>query len=121
MLCLFVFLVWSKFRRVLSTQGKVIVIDPGPDHLIKLREILYPDVLRSDPTDHGVFRQPEFSVVSKHSLIYENRIIDREQIHNLLTMTPHLYRASPTGRETALARDAIEVTIDVRLRTLGRS
>lgn len=97
------------------------MIDPGPDHLIELRGILYPDVLRSNPTDHGVSRQPEFSVVSEHSLIYKSGIMDQEQIHYLLTMTPHLYRASPTGRETALALDAIEVTIDVRLRTLGRS
>ena len=43
-----------------------------------------------------------------------------EQIADLLTMTPHLYRASAEGRARAAALTVLTLTVDVRLARFAR-
>src|SRR5690606_36977599 len=44
LLCLFGFPVYGEFARVLKPGGQLLMVDPGPDHLRELREILYPSL-----------------------------------------------------------------------------
>ena len=50
-LCVFGFHSFKGFKKILRTGGKVILIEPGPDHLQELREIIYAEVKKSDPQD----------------------------------------------------------------------
>ena len=49
MLCLFGFPVWEGFKQVQKPGGHVLLVDPAADHLLELREIIYPTVTRSPP------------------------------------------------------------------------
>jgi 23S rRNA (guanine745-N1)-methyltransferase len=48
-LSMFGFPVWEGFKAVQPPGGHVLLADPGPDHLIELRSIIYPSVNRSGP------------------------------------------------------------------------
>ncbi|MCK4834772.1 MAG: methyltransferase domain-containing protein, partial [Gammaproteobacteria bacterium] len=47
-LCLFGFLSLEAFHKILKPGGKIILVDPGSEHLKELREIIYPDVKKPE-------------------------------------------------------------------------
>jgi 23S rRNA (guanine745-N1)-methyltransferase len=51
---------------------------------------------------------------------YPISLSGKEQIADLLAMTPHLYRASAEGRAKAAALTALNLTVDVRLNCFNR-
>jgi len=118
-LCLFGFPVHAEFARVLKADGQLLQVDAGPDHLRELREIIYPALkperTASTPTPEG------FHALSTETVGYPLQLAGTQQIADLLTMTPHLYRASAEGRAKAAALTALSVTVDVRLTRFGRS
>ncbi|WP_374708166.1 putative RNA methyltransferase [Salinicola avicenniae] len=114
LLCLFGFPVYDEFARALAPGGMLLQADAGPDHLRELREIIYP-TLKPPRVDET---QPPagFSALTPETLRYSLALEDRETIADLLTMTPHLYRASAEGRERAAALTSITLTVEVRIR-----
>ena len=104
---------FDSFKRILKPSGKLLTVTPGEDHLIELREIIYPSVRRTRA------RQRPDSLVqtSEKSLNYKLGL-HKEDIDNLLAMTPHLYRA-PRDRLAHLAElDLLEITVDVSIGVL---
>ena len=114
--CLFGFPVWEGFRTVLRPDGRVLLVDPGPDHLIELRQIIYPTVERSEPTP---------LVVAGLGLMFEDTVrfpvtlTTPAAIADLLAMTPHAHRLPQTGREALAHVQTLTVTADVSLRLLS--
>jgi len=118
-LCMFGFPVYPEFARVLKAGGELLQVDTGPDHLRELREIIYPSL---KPEKTAEITTPEgFTRLGSESLRYAFELDSREQIADLLTMTPHLYRASAEGRAKAAALTALPLTVDVRLTRFGRN
>jgi 23S rRNA (guanine745-N1)-methyltransferase len=119
-LCLFGFLSIDAFSRLLKPGGKIILLDPGPDHLQELREIIYPEVKTrgADISKQGV---EGFSLINSEELRYEEMINSSEKIKQLLIMTPHFYRASKQGREAACQLEKLAITIDVIFRVLKKN
>jgi len=117
-LCMFGFPVYTEFARVLKTGGELLQVDTGPDHLRELREIIYPSLkpekAAETSTPTGLTR------LGSETLRYSFALDNREQIADLLTMTPHLYRANAEGRAKAAALTALALTVDVRLTRFGR-
>lgn len=113
LLCLFGFPVYPEFARVLKPGGRLIQVDTGPDHLRELREIIYPTLKPERAPDPS----PPwgFQTIATESLRYPLHLTEHEQIADLLTMTPHLYRASAEGRTKAAALTELALTIDIRL------
>ena len=68
--------------------------------------------------DPGVAEDPRAQ--PGDSLRYTVALEGAEQIGDLLTMTPHLYRASAEGRAKAAALTALSLTVDVRLTRFAR-
>jgi 23S rRNA (guanine745-N1)-methyltransferase len=118
-LCLFGFPVYPEFARVLKPGGRLLQIDAGPDHLRELREIIYPSLkperTAETPTPAGFSRLPT------EALRFSIDLTSAEQIADLLTMTPHLYRASAGGRAEAAALTALSLSVDVRLTGFERA
>lgn len=118
-LCMFGFPVYSEFARVLQEGGLLIQLDPGPMHLIELREIIYP---RLKPAREASDNVPAgFEKVASDTIRYTTDIVAAARVLDLLTMTPHLYRANAEGRARAVALNCLTVTIDVELVTLRKT
>lgn len=112
-LCMFGFPVVSEFARVLKPSGVLLQVEAGPDHLRELREIIYPTLKAERSAEREV---PEgFVHLQSGSLNYPVTLEGKAAIADLLTMTPHFYRASAEGRARAAAFDVLTVTVDVRL------
>ncbi|MDT8283713.1 MAG: methyltransferase domain-containing protein, partial [Gammaproteobacteria bacterium] len=119
-LCLFGFSSADGFNKALKPGGKVIVVDPGPEHLKELREIIYKEVKKGDLKDFLKPVMPGFSLLSSEKLQFKEKITNNKQINNLLVMTPHFYRASKAGREVACNLSELDITVDVVFRVLQK-
>lgn len=115
-LCMFGFPVYTEFARVLKKCGVLIKVDAGPDHLLELREIIYPSI---KPAGDVPATPSGFTLLEQRPLRYTIRLNSQQHIAQLLTMTPHLYRASAEGRERAAALTDITLTVDVRINRMG--
>jgi len=119
-ICLFGFPVWEEFARALKPGGRVVLIDPGPGHLIELRRIIYDSVKQTPAPTLEQAEQKAFSLDDSQTLRFTPDELNHEQLMDLLTMTPHLYRASQKGRDAAQGLTGLAVTVDVLIRTLSR-
>jgi 23S rRNA (guanine745-N1)-methyltransferase len=118
-LCLFGFVSVEGFSKILKPGGLLILVDPGAEHLKELREIIYPEVNKTEQNE-TVAEQSGFTSLMKEALTYHARIDSNEQINHLLLMTPHFYRASREGRARAEKLSELDVTVDVFFRVLQK-
>lgn len=114
-LCIFGFPVYSEFLRVLKPGGQLLQLDPGPNHLRELRDIIYPTVKPAAVTDEPAVPQG-ISAAEVTPLSFQVTLRDHDSIADLLAMTPHLYRASAEGKSRALALQTLTLTVDVQVR-----
>lgn len=119
-LCLFGFPVWEQFARALRSGGSVVMIDPGPDHLIELRRIIYDEVRQSPPPSIETATEHGLRLESEHPLRFETPELGKTQLMDLLAMTPHLYRASQKGRKAAEQIEGLSLTVDLCTRILKK-
>lgn len=120
-LCVFGFPVYPEFARVLRPGGKVLQVDPGPEHLKALRTVIYP-ALSTTHNDGATPADPEgFQTLSSQTLRFPVRLTTQSDIADLLAMTPHGYRASEEGRARAAALTHLNDAADVILRVLQRT
>lgn len=112
-LCVFGFPVYPEFARVLKPGGILLKVDPGPDHLKELREIIYPEL--KPPSALEPSPPADFGPLTPTTLNFSLTLPEQEDIADLLSMTPHFYRASAEGRAKASRLTALTVTVDVRL------
>jgi 23S rRNA (guanine745-N1)-methyltransferase len=120
-LCMFGFPVYPAFAHMLKPGGKVLLVDAGPDHLLQLREIIYPEVRKSPPPALDKAEQSGFALIAEKTLRYDTPDLDRGAIADLLVMTPHLYRATRAGKEAAAQLECISLTVEVVFRVLEKT
>lgn len=113
LLSLFGFPVFESFQQVLKAGGSLVCVNAGPRHLIELREVIYPVVKQSVSTVLQQAQSAGFSVGATSTLEYQTAPLQQQEIQQLLTMTPHLFRASREGKERAALLDNLSVTVDV--------
>jgi len=112
-LSLFGFPVFESFQKVLKEGGSLVCVNAGPRHLIELREIIYPEVKHSESTVIQQALAAGFTAGETSTLEFKTEALNREEIKLLLTMTPHLFRASHEGKQRAAQLDQLAVTVDV--------
>jgi 23S rRNA (guanine745-N1)-methyltransferase len=117
-LCLFGFPVWQGFSPALSPNGRVLMVDPGPEHLAEMRAVIYPTVNRSAVASLEQADAAGYVLESTTPVTYAAHLTSRAQIADLFAMTPHAHRATEAGRAALQALDRLTVTVDVVVRQL---
>lgn len=116
-LCVFGFVSFKGFSRILKPGGKLILVDPGAEHLKELRDLIYDKVKISDLTEIDT---ELFFIESEKGCKFKTGGINNENINHLLTMTPHLFRANKDGKKAASEIQELNLTVDVVIRTLTK-
>lgn len=107
------------FRKVMNSTAKLIMVDAGPDHLLELRKIIYPEIRQkhsetSATRQDAEFRQAGFRRIDQQCLSYQIPALSGQPLADLLLMTPHLYRASHAGKQAIHDIDQLSLTMDIR-------
>jgi 23S rRNA (guanine745-N1)-methyltransferase len=120
LLSLFGFPVFDAFSTALKPGGTLLAVSAGPQHLIELREILYPSIKHSESTLVQQALDAGFSEGELSTLEFTTAPLSNLQISHLLTMTPHLFRASHEGKANAARLETFPVTVQVLFQQLHK-
>ena len=118
LLSLFGFPAYDSFRRVLQPGGALVLVNAGPRHLIELRKIIYPRVNDSVSSEVKQAQEGGFTLLNTQTLSFQTKSLQQSEVLQLLSMTPHFFRATSAGRERALTLDNFSVTVDVTFHVL---
>ncbi len=120
-ICMFGFVSYQNFSRILKPEGKLVLVDPAPLHLKELRKIIYKNDRQkeSKAINAGTPAPALFSLVSQKNLLFKETLVDNQMIQNLLLMTPHFFRADSESREQACKLAQLEITVDVCFKILN--
>ncbi len=104
---LFALTMAEEFRRVLSKDGFYFQVLAAQDHLLGLKSIIYPELKLKEKD--SVPDLPGFELVKTVPIRFEFTV-EGEQVQNLLSMTPHVYRISKEGAARLAATEKLADT-----------
>jgi len=101
-----------ELARVLKPDGRLVVVVPGPDHLLELRSQLTADTgdFPAKAAATVELCAPRFALRRKESLSYEV-LLDRERLADLVQMTPLFWRSSREAKASLGRLDELRVTV----------
>lgn len=104
----------SEFNRVLKTNGYLVVVSPGENHMKQLAELIY-DSFR--PHEYNIVEKigDSFHHISSHRKTFDIEIIDSEMLMNLLKMTPYYWNTSQEAKKTIEECQQISITCDFQI------
>ena len=112
----------TEFDRILKPDGALIIGVPGPNHLIELRKQLqFTSGDFKEKADTAVDQcAPLFAETNREELSYTYTLC-KEQIADLIQMTPIFWRSSPESKEAAMHLEQLTITISFTLLTLYKA
>lgn len=120
LLSLFGFPVFEGFHNALKPGGTLLAATAGPQHLIELREILYPSVKYSESKLLQQAADADFLAGELSTVEFTTAPLSQLEINQLLTMTPHLFRATAAGKARAARLEQFPVTVQVLFQQLHK-
>ncbi|SNY51790.1 23S rRNA m(1)G-745 methyltransferase [Arsukibacterium tuosuense] len=103
----------SELQRVIKPQGRLISVNPGPNHLLEMKQAVYHEVkLHSDQ----IKDEPGFSHIQRQQLSYQLNISEPQQLDNLLQMVPLAWKFTSETRQAFIAATrtiSIDFLLDV--------
>lgn len=117
LLCLFAPLSSDAFHHALRPGGLLLLATTGSDHLLELRQQIYPEVRRNvyDPLpDLSALFEP----IDQQLVQYRFNLTDNRTILQLLAMTPHQWRTDATARQRLQQLQQLELRVDIKLQLL---
>lgn len=115
-LCLFGFPCYAEFARVLKADGLLLQLDPGPQHLLELRQIIYPELKAETNSDARQLEWGQHFELLAESQLHYSLLLDKASLLDLLAMTPHLFRASHAGKQQINQLSGLSLQVDLRLK-----
>lgn len=112
-LCLFGFCFYEDFAALLKPGGYLVRIDAGPEHLIELRERIYPELKPAKVFDYSEAERAGMQRIADQSVSFKLPKLNEEALFQLLAMTPHLYRANKELLSQLEADSLPELSVDV--------
>ena len=104
--------------RILTDDGTVVIVRAASNHLIELKNIIYPEIHEKVKAS-SIKTFPNFSVKQEH-FSYKVTIDSTEDLLSLLLMTPHYWKIKPEGIENLKKFNSLEVTISIEIDLLKR-
>ena len=110
----------EEFRRVLRPDGAYIQVLAAEDHLLGLKSIIYPELTHKEKD--SVPQLPGFRLAESRPLRF-TFTVEGEQVQNLLSMTPHVYRIGKEGadrlRQTQTLTDTASCVLNLYIPEKG--
>ena len=104
----------EEFARVLRPDGAFIQVLAAEDHLLGLKSIIYPRLDRKEKD--SVPTLPGFRLAESRR-VHFTFTVEGEQVMNLLSMTPHVYRIGKEGaqrlRQTQVLTDTASCVLNL--------
>jgi len=102
---MFALTVEKEFSRVLAETGWYLQVIAGPEHLMGLKSIIYPEILRKEKMIHAELAG--FRLEQTETLEFDFTADSAVQVQNLLSMTPHFFRISKDGAARLAATNSL--------------
>lgn len=101
----------DEFKRVLTTQGAVIIVSPAPNHLQEIAALIYDNV-----KPHSSNAVEKMNTHFKHDFsartTFNIELNSNEALLSLLKMTPYYWSTEPERLETITTKNQLSVTCD---------
>ena len=107
----------EEFRRVLAQDGLYFQVLAAQDHLLGLKSIIYPELKLKEKD--SVPELPGFRRIKSIPIRF-TFTVEGEQVRNLLSMTPHVYRISKEGAERLAATKKLTDTASAVLNVFSK-
>ncbi len=107
----------SEFSRITVSDGYIIRVTPGLNHLFELKEAVYDNARLNEKINLEI---KGFQILSSDILKYKF-IANTEQIKNLFTMTPYYYKTSPSDKAKLDKIDNLDITAEFEITTYKKT
>ena len=108
----------GEFARVLRPGGVFIQVLAGAEHLMGLKSIIYPEILRREK--HQERALEGFTLLRHETLSFGFSLTGAEEVGSLLAMTPHFWRISRDGAERLAAAQSLDDRAEIVFNVYGR-
>lgn len=108
----------EEFCRVLKPGGLFVQVTAHPEHLMGLKKIIYPEIIRKEKDLLPEY--PGFALEESREVSFDLTLDSREMVEHLLSMTPHFWRISKAGADRAAKTEYLQDTARVLFRTYRR-
>lgn len=100
------------FKKILKPKAKLILVEPGKKHLQELRDIIYAEP-SSEKSASKSTDENDYTLIDTQTLEFKICLTNNPQILDLLSMTPHLFRANSEGKSSIENMDSLDLTTDI--------
>lgn len=102
----------AEYARVLSPAGLLLILIPGPTHIMQLRQTLQLLDIEENKEQHVIEQSSiYFELVTRRALTYDLHL-QHEEITQLVMMTPNYWHLSDEIRARMHSLDSLSTTID---------
>lgn len=99
-------------KRVLKENGFLIRVLPGPNHLIQIRNIIYPKVILKEDDS---YKLGDNEITMEETKVTYNMNLNKEDVLSLVKMTPHYWKTSSENKDKLNNYDFLDVTIEFKI------
>ena len=118
LMSLFAITLPEEFHRVLDDGGYFFQVLAAQDHLLGLKSVIYPE-LKFKEKD-SVPELPGFTLVKSRPIRF-SFTVEGEQVQNLFSMTPHVFRIGKEGADRLAKTDVLTDTASCMLNIYRRT
>lgn len=105
----------SEISRLLTSDGSIIMVGPGEEHLKELTAHIYDEVL-PHKGNYSVIDEDKTFTLEEQIEIKERIVVKHKDILDLLRMTPYYWQTTVQIKEKILALEELETTIHFYIR-----
>lgn len=110
----------AEFARILKPSGRLVFASPGPRHLNGLREIIYPVTREHEESTITEKAKELFAPASVARSNYPLELKSRQEIMDLLAMTPYYWNIDLSTKAKVAAVDRLALDVDVEIRVFNK-